>query len=91
MVVDPYGSDPCGVRYRVTQDGENPNLIIVDAILPEGFVLAPGQSTSADAIRFGMHFNSATKTGWNKSNDPSFVGVAMTDYLQKLSFTSSAI
>ncbi len=75
IAVDPYVSNPCGIRYRVTPHPDNADLVQIDVHFPAGFELAPGASTPLDGLQFGLHFKSPREKEWVKANDPSWAGV----------------
>jgi len=78
VALDPYPTDPCGIRFKLRPAQENPNAIAVDMQFPDSYKLAPGQSTSLNGLGFALHYKYPYAGNWAKSNDWSWTGIDAT-------------
>ena len=78
IALDPYTTDPCGIRFKLRTAQENPNAIAVDIQFPNSYILAPGQATPLNGLGFALHYKKPHAGNWGKSNDWSWTGVDAT-------------
>ncbi len=76
LAVDAYKLSPCGFSVRTSVHPDNANLLIVDVIFPQGYILPSGQETLEEGIKLGLHFRNPASASWNKANDWSWEGMA---------------
>ncbi len=76
IAVDPYFSNPCGIRLKIGVHPDNQNLVTLDVLYPASYSLKPGMTTPVQGLGFGLHYLNAPAYNWNVSNDWSWQGIS---------------
>jgi hypothetical protein len=74
VLVDTWYTSPSGITFKVSEDANNYDIMMLDIKYPSSYVLGPGQTTPYNDAMCQLHFSDWAQT-WSQGNDWSWQGV----------------